>query len=224
MTSQDWRLFAFTVIMAMLSTLLIVPPGLCLAWLLARKNWTGKTLVETIVTTPMVLPPVATGLILLKLFGRRGWIGGFLWKSFGFTIVFSWRGVITALAIMSFPLFVRSARVALAEVNPRFEQIAATLGAHPTRIFWTITLPLARRGILAGVLLAMARALGEFGATVVLAGNIPDQTQTVSLAIYQAIQVGDDSRAFRLLGISLVTALILVGWSEWFSSRSKTSG
>lgn len=224
MTSQDWRLFAFTVIMAVLSTMLIVPPGLCLAWLLARKNWTGKTIVETVVTIPLVLPPVATGLILLRLFGRRGWIGGFLWKSFGFSIVFSWRGVVTALAIMSFPLFVRSSRVALAEVNPRLEQIAATLGANPTRIFWTITLPLARRGILAGVLLAMARALGEFGATVVLAGNIPDRTQTVSLAIYQAIQVGDDPRAFRLLCVSLVTALILVGLSEWFSARSKTPG
>ncbi len=223
MTSQDWRLFAFTIGMALMSVAMLVPPGLCLAWLLARRNWRGKSLIETVVTMPMVLPPVATGLILLKLFSRRGWIGGFLWKSFGFTIVFNWRGVVVALAIMSFPLFVRSARVALAGVNPRFEQIAATLGASPVRIFWTVTLPLARRGILAGVLLAMARALGEFGATVVLAGNIPDQTQTVSLAIYQSIQTGDDAHALRLLGVSIATAFTLVGLSERFSSRSRAS-
>ncbi len=223
MTSQDWRLFAFTIGMALMSVAMLVPPGLCLAWLLARRNWRGKSLIETVVTMPMVLPPVATGLILLKLFSRRGWIGGFLWKSFGFTIVFNWRGVVVALAIMSFPLFVRSARVALAGVNPRFEQIAATLGASPVRIFWTVTLPLARRGMLAGVLLAMARALGEFGGTVVLAGNIPDQTQTVSLAIYQSIQTGDDPHALRLLGVSIATAFTLVGLSEWFSSRSRAS-
>ena len=223
MTSQDWRLFAFTIGMALMSTAVLIPPGLCLAWLFARKSWFGKSLLETVITMPMVLPPVATGLILLKLFSRRGWIGGFLWTSFGFTVVFNWRGVVIALAIMSFPLFVRSARVALSGVNPRYEQIAATLGASPMRIFWTITLPLARRGIAAGVLLAMARALGEFGATVVLAGNIPDQTQTVSLAIYQSIQTGDDAHALRLLGVSLATAFILVGLSEWLASRTKGS-
>lgn len=217
MTLEDWHLVGFTLGMAALSTAVLIPPGLGLAWMLARRNWPGKTWVETIVALPLILPPVATGLILLKLFSRRGWLGAFLWDTFGMSVVFTWRGVVVALAVMSLPLFVRSARVAFAGVSRRHEQIASSLGATPTRVFWTVSVPLARRGLLAGVLLAFARALGEFGATVVLAGNIPDRTQTLALAIYQSVQMGDDDHAFRLLIVSLSLAFVLAGASEWLS-------
>ncbi len=222
MTSEDWRLVGFTLGMAAFSTVLLVPPGLWLAWRLARWNWPGKTWVETVIALPLVLPPVATGLILLKLFSRQGWLGAFLWEALGISVVFTWRGVVVALALMSLPLFVRSARVAFAGVSRRHEQIAASLGAGPIRVFWTVSVPLAGRGLLAGVLLAFARALGEFGATVILAGNIPGRTQTLALAIYQSVQMGDDSHALRLLMISVVLAFVLAGTSEWLS-RSPSS-
>lgn len=217
MTAQDWQILRFTVEMALMSTGLLIPPGLALAWLLARRNWPGKALVETLVTLPMVLPPVATGLMLLQVFGRRGWVGGFLYKTVGLTIVFSWRAVVIALAVMSFPLFVRSAEVAFANVNKRYEQIAGTLGASPTRTFFTITLPLARGGLLGGTLLAFARALGEFGATIVLAGNIPGRTETLSLAIYQLVQLGEDDHALRLLTASLALSFASVAASRWLA-------
>ena len=169
------------------------------------------------------MPPVATGLILLKLLGRRGAIGGFLHAHFDFEVVFTWRGVLVALGIMSFPLFVRSARVALEEINPRLEQIARTLGAKNFRVFCTITLPLASRGIVGGMILAFARALGEFGATIMVAGNIPGKTSTLSLAIFQSVQLGQDANAFRLLGVSVALAFAAVWSSEWFMRSRKHS-
>ena len=202
MTPEEWQLFRVTVSLSVLGTLVMIPPGLAAAWLLARRDWPGKSLFETIVALPLVMPPIATGLILLKCFGRHGPIGGWLYGHFGIDVVFTWRGVVIALGVMSFPLFVRSARVAFEEVNPRLEQIAHTLGASPWRVFHSITVPLARRGLAAGLILAFARALGEFGATIMVAGNIPGETSTLSLAIYQAVQLGEDSRAYRLLGIS----------------------
>lgn len=214
MTGDDWQLIWFTTWVSALSTLLILPPGLALAWLLARRNWRGKSIVETMVALPLVMPPVATGLILLKLFGRRGPIGSFLHDALQFDIVFTWRAVVIALGVMSFPLLVRSARVAFEEVSPRLEQIAETLGASPLKIFLTISLPLASRGVMAGLILAFARALGEFGATIMIAGNIPGQTSTLSLAIFQSVQLGDDSHAFRLLAVSVVLAFAAVWTSE----------
>ena len=215
MTGDDWQLIWFTTWVSALSTLLILPPGLALAWLLARRNWRGKSIVETLVALPLVMPPVATGLILLKLFGRRGPIGGFLHDALQFDIVFTWRAVVIALGVMSFPLLVRSARVAFEEVSPRLEQIAETLGASPLKIFLTISLPLASRGVMAGLILAFARALGEFGATIMVAGNIPGHTSTLSLAIFQSVQLGDDSHAFRLLAVSVVMAFAAVWTSEY---------
>jgi molybdate transport system permease protein len=215
MTAEEWWIVWFTVRVAAMGTLLILPPGLLLAWLLARYKWPGKPLVETLVALPLVMPPVATGLILLRLLGRRGLIGGFLHNSLGFDIVFTWRGVVVAMAVMCIPLLVRTARVAFEGVNPRLEQIGRTLGASEGRIFFTITLPLAARGILGGVLLAFARALGEFGATILVAGNIPGRTSTLSLAIYQMVQLGHDEDAFRLLGISVIIAFLAVWGSEW---------
>lgn len=218
MSSADWQIVGFSVGVAALATLLILPPGLGLAWLLARRRWRGKALVETLVALPLVMPPVATGLILLKLLGRRGPIGRFL-HELNLDVVFTWRGVVTAMAVMSFPLLVRGARVAFEEVNPRLEQIARTLGASDARVFLTITLPLALRGILGGTLLAFARALGEFGATILVAGNIPGRTSTMSLAIFHLVQLGQDAEAFRLLAVSAAIAFLAVWTSEWFLRR-----
>jgi molybdate transport system permease protein len=160
------------------------------------------------------MPPVVTGLLLLKLFGRRGPLGGWLWESFGIEVVFTWKAVVIALAVMSLPMLVRASRAAMEAVSPRFEQQARTLGAGELRVFFTITLPLARRGVMAGTLLAFARALGEFGATIMIAGNIPGQTTTLSVAIYNLVQLGEDHQAWMLAGVSMLLAFVSVAVSE----------
>jgi molybdate transport system permease protein len=223
MQGEDWQIVAFTVRASGLATLLILPPGLLLAWLLARRDWPGKSLVETAVALPLVMPPVATGLILLKLLGRRGALGGWLHDQFGIDIVFTWKAVVVAMAVMAFPLLVRSARVAFEGVPHRLEQIARTLGAGEVRVFFTITLPLALRGILGGSLLAFARALGEFGATILVAGSIPGRTTTLSVSIYQLVQLGQDEDAYRLMVVAIVVAFGAVWLSEWFLRRGKAS-
>ena len=214
--SQEWQIVWFTAWVSALSTILILPPGLAAAWLLARREWPGKSLVETLVTLPLVMPPVATGLILLKVLGRRGVLGGFFHDWLHLDIAFTWRAVLAAQAVMSFPLLVMFARAAFAEVNPRFEQIARTLGAGEWRVFFSITAPLAWRGIIGGMILAFARALGEFGATIMVAGNIPGQTATLSLSIYESVQLGHDDAAFRLLGVAVVLAFAAVWAGGWF--------
>jgi molybdate transport system permease protein len=191
----------FTIEAALLSTACILPFGIAIAWLLARHRWRGKTAVETIVALPLVLPPVATGLILLTIFGR--------------SVAFTWRAVVLAMMVMSFPLLVRAARVAFEDVSARLEQIARTLGASEPRVFFTITLPLAMRGVVSGAVLAFARALGEFGATIVVAGNIPGRTQTLALSIYDHIELGHDAEAWRLLAVSVAIAFAAV----WISER-----
>jgi len=223
MTALEWQIVGFTVWVAALSTVIILPFGLALAWLLARADWPGKSLVETIVTLPLVMPPVAVGLILLQVFGRHGAVGGFLHDHFNLDIIFTWRAVLLALSVMSVPLLIRSARVAFEEVNPRLEQIARTLGASGWRVFLTITVPLAARGIVAGMLLAFARALGEFGATIMVAGYMPGKTATISLAIYENVQLGQDAHAYRLLGVSVVLAFAAVWCSEFFLRRKKAT-
>jgi molybdate transport system permease protein len=212
-SAEIWHITFFSLAVALASTVFILPFGVFAAWLLARKKWRGKTLLETLVMLPLVMPPVATGLILLKIFGRRSVIGGWLYDR-GIEILFNWKGVLVAMSVMSFPLLVRSARSAFAEVNPRFEQIAATLGAAGPRIFFAVTLPLAWRGVIAGCLLAFSRALGEFGATIMVAGNIPGRTQTLSLAIFSYVQLGQDADAFALLAITLLLAFAAVALSE----------
>jgi len=223
MTAIEWQIVGFTVWVAALSTIAILPFGLGVAWTLARGNWPGKSLVETIVTLPLVMPPVAVGLILLEVFGRHGAVGGFLHDHLNFDIIFTWRAVLLALSVMSAPLLIRSARVAFEEVNPRLEQIARTLGAGSWRVFFTITVPLAARGIVGGMLLAFARALGEFGATIMVAGYMPGKTATISLAIYENVQLGQDAHAFRLLGVSVVLAFAAVWCSELFLRRRKAT-
>lgn len=217
---EAWRITLFSVSVAMASTSLIFPFGIALSWLLARKDWPLKSFVETIALLPLVIPPVATGLILLKLFGRRGPLGQWLYE-LGIEIVFNWKGVLAAMAVMSFPLLVRSARTSFSEVNPRLEQIAATLGASELKIFFTVTFPLAWRGIVAGCLLAFSRALGEFGATILVAGNIPGRTQTLSLAIFNFVQLGKDEQAYLLLWITVILAFGAVWISEWLVKTRK---
>ena len=217
-----WSLTGFTLVVAVLATILIIPPGIILAWLFARKSWPGKSIIETFTALPLVMPPVATGLILLKLFGRRGMVGSLLERFLGVEIVFTWRAVVIAMGVMSFPLFVRAVRLAFEEVNPRLEQIARTLGAGEFRVFVTITLPLAARGIAAGTILAFARALGEFGATILVAGNIPGKTSTLSLSIYNFVQLGQDRAALCLLAISVMIAFAAV-WISEYVIRSRTA-
>jgi molybdate transport system permease protein len=221
MTGEEWQTIWLTTWVSALSVLVILPPGVAIAWLLARKDWPGKSLVETLVALPLVLPPVATGLILLKLLGRRGPIGGWLHDTLGMDIVFTWKAVLIALGVMSFPLLVRSVRTAFEEVPVRLEGIARTLGARPWRVFWTITLPLARRGVAAGVVLAFARALGEFGATIMVAGFIQGETSTLSLAIYQHVQTGHDGEAMKLLVVAVIMAFIALWISETLSRRRR---
>lgn len=218
-TTEDWQAIWLTLWTAALALVVILPPGLALAWLLARKQWMGKALVEAFVALPLVLPPVATGLILLKVFGRRGPIGGWLHDSFGLDIAFTWRGVVLALAVMAFPILARSLRAAFEAVPVRLENIARTLGRTPWNVFWTITLPLASRGIASSLVLSFARALGEFGATIMVAGMITGKTTTLALSIYQNVQTGHDDHAIRLLVVCLIIAFTAVLISERLSRR-----
>jgi len=213
MNPAEWRIVAFTLQVAALSTMVIAPFGLAVAWLLARYRWPGKSIVETLIMLPLVMPPVATGLLLLKFLGRRG-LAGRLLSEAGIDVVFTWRAVVAAMMVMSFPLLVRACRVAFEEINVRFEQVARTLGASDVRIFLTISLPLALRGIVGGLVLAFARAIGEFGATIIVAGDIPGRTTTLSLAIYDRVQLGHDADAYRLLGVAVVIAFVALWTSE----------
>jgi molybdate transport system permease protein len=205
---DQWQVIRFTLLVCLGSSLVILPFGMALAWWLAKTTVRWKSIVETIVSLPLVLPPVATGLILLNLFGRRGPLGAAFRAVFGADVVFTWRAVLLATAVMSFPLLVRTARLGFEAVNPRLEQIAETLGASFWRVMFTVTIPLAARGILAGFLLSFARAIGEFGATILVAGNIPGKTTTLSLAIYSLVQLGKDQDAYILV---LIAALLAFG-------------
>ncbi|MCI0414926.1 molybdate ABC transporter permease subunit [bacterium] len=222
MNDLEIRTLLLTVSTAIASTLIILPPGLMVAWLLARKNFPFKSVVETFVSLPLIMPPVATGLVLLKLLGKRGLIGQLFHQLFQTDIVFTWRAVIAAMAVMSFPFIVRTARVAFEEVNPRLEQVARTLGSTPWEVFRRITMPLAKRGIMAGCALAFGRALGEFGATVLVAGNIPGKTATLSVSIFYLIQLGQDALAFRLVLLSLIPCFIALWMSEFILRRRKS--
>lgn len=215
MTPADWQLVLFTLGTAGLAVAVSFPFGVALGWWLARYDCPGKSLVETLLTLPLVMPPVATGLILLKVFGRKGPVGGWLERSFGIEVVFTWKAVVIALAVMAFPLLVRCVRTAFEEIPRHLEEAAATLGKSPRQVFFGVSMPLARRGILAGVVLSFARALGEFGATVMVAGMIPGVTETLPLAIYRSFQTGDDDRAWWLAGISALIAFAAV----WISGR-----
>ena len=205
MSEETWAIARFTVLMASLATLLVLPPAIAIGWVLARKTFPGKALLETLVSLPLVLPPVASGLLLLWLFGRRSPVGRAL-DAAGIEIIFTWKAVVIAMMVISFPLVARSVRAGIEQVDRRYEQIAATLGAGTFRILRTITLPLASRGIAAGAVLGFSRALGEFGATIMIAGAIPGQTRTLAVGIYTLVETGREDAAWILVVISAVLA------------------
>ncbi|HEX6213232.1 MAG TPA: molybdate ABC transporter permease subunit [Vicinamibacterales bacterium] len=217
-TSETWAIARFTVLMALVATTLVLPPAIAVGWLLARREFRGKTLLETVVSLPLVLPPVASGLMLLWLFGRRSPVGRLL-DAAGIQVIFTWKAVVIAMMVISFPLVARSVRAGIEQVDRRFEHIAATLGAPPFRIVRTITLPLASRGIIAGAILGFSRALGEFGATIMIAGAIPGQTQTLSVGIYTLVETGREDAAWSLLAISATLAFVAIYLSNRFAER-----
>lgn len=209
MSAEIRDIALFTTAAALSATGVMLVPGVAIAWLLARRRFPGKAFVETLVSLPLVVPPVATGLLLLWLFGRRGPLGGPL-EAMGIEIIFTSRAVVLAMAVMGLPLLVRTARAGFEQVTRRYEQIAETLGAGPWRVFSTVTLPLASRNILAGALLGFSRALGEFGATIVVAGSIPGRTRTLAVGIYSYTETGQDAQAAVLLVISISIAFAAV--------------
>jgi molybdate transport system permease protein len=215
---EVWRIAWFTVACAGLATLLMVPPGVLIAWVLARRQFPGRALIEALVSLPLVVPPVATGLLLLMLFGRRGSIGGIL-DRVGVDVVFTWKAVVLAMAVMGLPLLVRTARAGFEQVNDRYEHVAATLGAPPLRVFLTISLPLAWPSVLGGAVLGFARALGEFGATIVVAGSIPGQTRTLAVAIYSYAETGEDAQALLLVLVSVAIAFVALWAANWLVGR-----
>jgi molybdate transport system permease protein len=202
-------------------TVLILPPGILLGFLLARGDFRGKSLIETLASLPLVLPPTAVGYLLLRALGRHGPLGE---KALGFDLglLFTWRGAVLASFVMALPLVVRTARVAFEEVDARLEGIARTLGLGRVRTFVEITLPLARRGLLAAAVLGFSRALGEFGATVIVAGNIPGRTQTLALAIFTDLQTGHDREAMVLVAVTVVLAFAAV-WTVEILLRRRRS-
>ena len=214
MNPDVWQVTWFTIVTALIATALMTVPGVGLAWLLARREFPGKSLLEVAVTLPLVIPPVATGLILLTLFGNRGPVGRLL-EAAGIDLIFTWKAVVLAMAVMGLPLLVRTARTGFEQVDRRYELVASSLGAHPLWVFLTITLPLAARSVIAGAILAFARALGEFGATIMVAGNIPGRTRTLAVAIFGYTETGQDAAAARLLLISVAVAFV----GLWVSNR-----
>ncbi len=210
---------------ATVSVTVCFPIGLFLAWLLARRRFFGKTLLNGIIHLPLVLPPVVIGYLMLIILGRRGPVGAWLYDVFGVSIVFTWEGAALAAAIMALPLMVRAMRLSLEEIDRGLEAAARTLGASPRRVFATITLPLMGRGILAGLILAFARALGEFGATITFVSNIPGETQTLPLALFTLAHMpGGEAGAGRLVIIAVVVSLAALIASEWLARRFAHSG
>ncbi len=197
-----------------------LPFGIFFAWLLARVEFPGKSLLDGVLHLPLVLPPVVVGYVLLVTLGRKGVIGGWLWQTFGISVVFSWKGAAIASAVIAFPLLVRAIRLSLEGVDRGLEAAARTLGAHPVRVFFTITLPLVLPGVVTGVILAFARSLSEFGATITFVSSIPGETRTLPLALYSVTQVpGGDQAALRLCIISVVVAFAALLASEILSRR-----
>jgi molybdate transport system permease protein len=220
LTPEELTAIALSLRVATVATLVAAPFAIFFAMLLARGRFPGITVLDGIIHLPLVMPPVVTGFLLLLLFGRKGPIGAFLESTFGIVLAFRWTGAALAAAIMGFPLFVRAIRLSVEAVDRRLEDAASTLGANPFRVFLTVTLPLILPGVIAGLVLAFARALGEFGATITFVGNIPGVTQTIPSAIYTYTQVpGGDLPALRLTAISVVIAFAALVASEVIARR-----
>ncbi len=221
MTAAEWEIITLSLKVSGVAVLLTMPIAFALAWLLARGRFPGKIMLDALVHLPLVLPPVVTGWLLLIVFGNNGPAGRWLAEWLGFTFMFSWTGAALAAAIMALPLMVRAMRLSIEAVDPRLEAAARTLGASPWRSFLTITLPLARPGLLAGAVLGFARSIGEFGATITFVSNIPGETQTIPLAIYGALQLpGNEAAVTRLAIIAVVLSLGALVISEWLARRS----
>ncbi len=217
---EAWQAVALSLKVAFWATVLSLPLGIVTAYALARGRFAGRQILNGLVLVPLIMPPVVTGYLLLLTFGRQGPIGGLLYDWFGVTLAFRWTGAALAAAIMAFPLMVRAIRLAIEAVDPKLEDAAATLGASRLRVFCTVTLPLIAPGIIAGAVMAFAKAVGEFGATITFVSNIPGQTQTIPSAIYAFLQVpGGENAALTLVVISITLALGAVALSEWLARR-----
>lgn len=216
LTPDEWRAVALSLRVSFWATLVSLPIGIAVAYVLARYRFWGRQLLNGLVHLPLILPPVVTGYLLLLTFGRKGAVGAFLDQAFGLVFAFRWTGAALAAAVMAFPLMVRAIRMAIEAVDPRLEAAAGTLGASRPWVFVTVTLPLILPGIVAGAILGFAKAMGEFGATITFVANIPGQTQTLPSAIYAYLQVpGGDAAAFRLVLVAIAIAMLALLLSEW---------
>jgi molybdate transport system permease protein len=218
LSPAEWQAVALSLRVSFWATLVSLPFGILVAHALARWTFPGKQILNGLVHLPLILPPVVTGYLLLATFGRRGYVGQFLDEWFGIVVAFRWTGAALAAAVMAFPLLVRAIRLAIEAVDPKLEQAAATLGASRAMVFLTVTLPLCLPGIVAGAILAFAKAMGEFGATITFVSNIPGQTQTLPSAIYTFLQVpGGQGDAARLVVVAIVIAMAALLLSEWIA-------
>ena len=224
LTDADWNALRLSVAITVAGVAASLPFGIALGWLLARKSFVGKTVLETAVNLPLVLPPVVTGYLLLILFSKRGWVGTRLEAWFGLEVALTWRAAVVAVAVMGFPLLVRAIRLAFQQIDPRLFQAARSLGARPLDAFWTVSLPLARNGVIAGALLAFARGLGEFGATLIFAGN-REETRTLALQFYNTLEGQSGAEVDRRLALLILASFLLaagaLGISEWLERRGR---
>jgi molybdate transport system permease protein len=220
LTPEEWMAVRLSLLVAVTATVASLPLGVAVAWLLARGRFWGKSLLDTVVHLPLIMPPVVTGYLLLLGFGRQGPIGAFLEQSFGIVFSFRWTGAALACAVMAFPLMVRAIRLSIEAVDRRLEDAAGTLGANPAWVFATVTLPLCLPGVIAGAILCFAKSMGEFGATITFVSNIPGETQTLPSAIYTLTQVpGGDAGALRLTAVSIAISMGALLASELLARR-----
>lgn len=223
MNLAQFQAITLSLMVAAAAVVLALPWAVAAGWVLARCRFPGKTAFDTLVNLPLVLPPVVTGYLLLLLLGRNSWLGSWLEQTFGIALVFDWKGAAIASAVVAFPLLVRSIRLAVDSVDRRLESVARTLGASPWDTFWSVTLPLSRKGIVAGCLLAFARSLGEFGATIMIAGNIAGETQTIPLFIYEQLQTpGGENQILIVLLFSILLSAVALAISGRLESHNRS--
>jgi molybdate transport system permease protein len=210
MDTPLWVTLALTLKVASWATAINLVLGVAVGWLLARRRFVGREFVDALLTLPLVLPPTVMGYYLLVVVGKRGWLGRWLEQSFGINLIFTWQGAVIAATVVAFPLVLKSARAAFEAVDPQLEKAARVLGLNEWAVFFRVTMPMAWPGILAGVLLVFARSLGEFGATLMVAGSIPGRTQTLSIAVYEAVQAGQDDTANFLVAVTTITCMAVL--------------
>ena len=222
MDSSVWITLALTLKVAGWATAINLVLGVTAGWLLARKRFVGREFVDALLTLPLVLPPTVMGYYLLVVIGKRGWLGAWLQTTFGINLIFTWQGAVIAATLVAFPLILKSARTAFESVDPQLEKAARVLGLSEWAVFFRVTVPMAWPGILAGTLLVFARSLGEFGATLMVAGSIPGRTQTLSIAVYEAVQAGQDDTANFLVVITSITCITVLLAAGRLRSAART--